>query len=74
MQIMSVIGISPFRIFIYQRGAERGFFMLAFLKLLCLFIWLTMMVALIVGSHLVEERKEKKVKGQNVKKISCETE
>lgn len=37
--------------------------MLTFLKLLCLIIWLAMMVALIVGSCLVEARKAKKVRG-----------
>ncbi|SHH09630.1 hypothetical protein SAMN02745221_01674 [Thermosyntropha lipolytica DSM 11003] len=36
--------------------------MLTFLKLLCLVIWLAMMVALIMGVHLVEEKKGKKMK------------
>lgn len=38
--------------------------MLTFLKLLCFAIWVVMMAALIVGSHLVEDKKGKKVKGQ----------
>lgn len=37
--------------------------MVTFLKVLCLVIWLAMMVALIVGSHLVEDKKKKRVRG-----------